>query len=137
MDDIDKLFENDEDNESVEDDGDNDENVSSSDGNSKNSNNNNNSNLPDDAKDGKSKSSSNSDNLLPDDPDNVVRDHARSTPKFGNLGFSDSTKRNRRRSSNFQSRPTVTRHLSMVEEVDTDAESSILWTPIPPLVIQI
>ena len=128
LDDIDNLFD-DEDNESVENDGDDDDNGANSGGNSNNSNSNND-NLPDDVNGGNS--GSNSDNTFPDHPDNYRNDHVNSTPKFGNLGFSDSTKRNRRRSSNFQAR-----QLSLVAEVDTDAESSILRTPIPPLVIQI
>ena len=128
LDDIDNLFD-DEDNESVENDGDDDDNGANSGGNSNNSNSNND-NLPDDVNGGNS--GSNSDNTFPDHPDNYRNDHVNSTPNFGNLGFSDSTKRNRRRSSNFQAR-----QLSLVAEVDTDAESSILRTPIPPLVIQI
>ena len=112
LDDIDDLLSDDEDEESA-DDGDNEE---------------------------KDENTGNNDIPAPDHPDNARKDHDESTsinfaanPLSSEDSVKSSRRSSRRSSNNFQAR----RNLSMVEEADSEAESSILRTPIPPLVIQI
>ena len=75
-----------------------------------------------------------------DHPDNARKDHDVSTYNdFPANSFSsdDSVKSSRRSSRRSSSYFLARRNLSMVEEADSEAESSILRTPIPPLVIHI
>ena len=129
LDDIDDLFLDGDDDDSVYDnDGNDDDENSENPGRSSSNSNTDNS------------SNSNTDNL-PDHPDNAREDHTGSNT--GDLLVNPLSapaevhkKDNRRRSS--RARPNLNpRNLSMVEEVDSAEESSILRTPIPPLVIQI
>ena len=60
-----------------------------------------------------------------DHPDHVVSDHAEDAP----------SQKSRRRSSLFRSHP-VPRRLSIVDE-ESEAENSLLRTPIPPLIIKV
>ena len=117
LDDIDDLFTDGDDDESVCDD------AGNGNDNSENSGNN--------------STKSNTDDFQ-DNPDNVRDDHAESTAGDLLVATDGKNNFNRRRSSGFRVRPKINpRNLSMVEEVDSDAENSILRTPIPPLVIHI